>query len=78
MKYKRLLKDKIINSASASPREDFFCSGVTSTPLGGAVYCNQVKPLEKPFLSLRTLSAHPSQLEIGVLSSSMSVAPPSS
>ena len=56
----------------------FFSSGVTSTPLGGAVSCTQVKILGKPFRSLRTLSAHPSQLEIGVLSSRMGVAPPSS
>ena len=54
------------------------CSGVTHTPRGGAVDCAQVKILGKPFRSQRTLSAHPSQLEIGALSSSMSVAPPSS
>ena len=29
--------------------------------------CTQVKILKKPFSRLRTLSAHPSQLEIGVL-----------
>ena len=40
--------------------------------------CTQAKSLEKPVPSLRTPSAHPSQLEIGGLSSSMSVAPPSS
>ena len=34
--------------------------------------CTQVKILEKPFRSQRTLRARPSQLEIGVLSSSMS------
>ena len=38
----------------------------------------QVKNLDKLFRSLRTLSAHPSQLEIDLLSSSMSVAAPSS
>ena len=38
-----------------------------STPLGGAADCPQVKILEKPFRSLRSLSAHPSQLQIGVL-----------
>ena len=46
-------------------------SGVTNTPRGG---CAQVKILGKPFRSQRALSAHPSQLEIGGLSSSMSVA----
>ena len=51
----------------------FFCSGNTSTPHGGAVNCTKVKILEKPFCNQR---AHPSQLEIGLLSSSMSVAPP--
>ena len=56
----------------------FSPSGVTSTPLGGAVSCTQVKILEQPFRSLRTLSAQPSKLEIGALSSSMSDAPPSS
>ena len=40
--------------------------------------CARVKILGKPFRSLRTLSAHPSPLEIGVLGSSISVAPPSS
>ena len=47
-----------------------------STPPGGAVNCTQVKILAKPFRSLLTLSAHPSQLDIGVLSSSMGVALP--
>ena len=39
------------------------CSGDTSS----AVNCTQVKILEKPFRSQRTLSAHPSRLEIGGL-----------
>ena len=52
-------------------------SGVTNTPRRGDVNCAQVKSLGIPFRSQRTLSAHPSQLQIGVLSSSMSVAPPS-
>ena len=34
-----------------------------STPRGGAVGCTLVKTLEKPFCSVRTLSADPSQLE---------------
>ena len=50
-------------------------SGVMHTPRGAAVKCAQMKILENPFRSQRTLRAHPSQLEIGVLSSSMSVAP---
>ena len=54
----------------------YFRSGVTNTPRGGAA--NYMKILGKPFCSQRNLSAHPSPLEIGVLSSSMSVAPPSS
>ena len=41
-------------------------SGVTNTPHGGAVICAQVKTLGIPFRSQRTLSAHPSQLGIGV------------
>ena len=53
-------------------------SAVTHTPRGGALNCAQVIILENPFRSQRTLNAHPSQLQIGVLSSSMSVAPPSS
>ena len=56
----------------------FVCSGVTSTPRGAAVNRTWVKILETPFRSLRALNAHPSQLEIGVLSSSMGVASPSS
>ena len=40
--------------------------------------CAQVKFLGKPFHSQRTLGAHTSPLGIGVLSSSLSVAPPSS
>ena len=40
--------------------------------------CAQVKILGIPFRSQRTLSAQPSPLGIGVLSSSWSVAPPSS
>ena len=57
----------------------FFCSGVTNTPRGGVVNCGaQVKFLGIPFRSQRTLGAHPSLLGIGVLSSSWSVAPPSS
>ena len=40
--------------------------------------CAQVKFLGIPFRSQRTLDAHPSPLGIGVLSSSWSVAPPSS
>ena len=55
----------------------FFLSSDISTILGGAVKCTQVKNLESRFRSLRTLRAHPSQLDIGVLSSSISVAPPS-
>ena len=42
------------------------------------VNCAQVKILGKPFRNQRTLIAHPSHEGIGVLSSSMSVAPPSS
>ena len=38
--------------------------------------CAQVKILRIPLRSQRTLSAHPSPLEIGLLSSSMNVAPP--
>ena len=40
--------------------------------------CAQVKILETPFRSQCALSAHPSPLEIGVLSGSLSVAPPGS
>ena len=40
--------------------------------------CAQMKILEGPFCSLRTLSACPSLLEIGVPNSSVRVAPPSS
>ena len=52
-----------------------FRSGVTNTPRGGVVHCARVKFLGVPFRSQRALSAHPSPLEIGVLSSSLSVAP---
>ena len=58
---------------------DFFSrSGVTNTPRGGDVNCAQVKILQIPLRSQHTLSVHPSSLEIGVLSSSLSVAPPTS
>ena len=43
--------------------------------IAGAVNCTQVKILGIPFRNLRTLSAHPSPLEIGVLRSSIRVAP---
>ena len=56
----------------------FFRSGVTRTPRGGAVNCAQVKILGKLFRDQSTLSAHPSQLEIGLLSSSLSGEPQSS
>ena len=47
----------------------FFRSGVTNTPTGngGAVTCARVKILGGSFRSQRTPSAHPSQLEVGVL-----------
>ena len=47
----------------------------SNTPRGGAVNCAQVRTLGEPFRSQRTQRAHPSPLEIGVLSISMSVAP---
>ena len=56
----------------------YFCSSDTSTPFGGAVNRAQVKNLGNTFLSLLILSAQPSRLGIGVLSSSISIAPPSS
>ena len=56
----------------------FFRSGVTNTPRGGVVNCAQAKFRGMPFRSQRTLSAHPSPLGIGVPSSSMGGAPPSS
>ena len=52
-----------------------FLATVTKTPLGGAVGCARVEILESLFRSQRTLSAHPSPLGSGVLSSSMSAAP---
>ena len=52
--------------------------GLSGAQPRAAVNCLEVKVLENPFRSLRTLSAHPSQLEIGVLSRSMTVAARSS
>ena len=49
------------------------CSGVTNTPRGGVVSCSQVTILGIPFRSQRTISAHPSPLGIGVLSSRYSL-----
>ena len=46
-----------------------------NTPREGVVNCAEVKFLGIPFRSQRTLSAHRSPLGIGVLSSSLSVAP---
>ena len=55
-----------------------FLPQLTNTPHGVGVDCVQVKILGIPFRSQRSLNAHPSPLGIGILSSSWSVAPPSS